>query len=387
MTRSDALITRLGPALEAELPAAVELRHLLHAEPRLSGEERDTTDAVVTALGAGRGSEIAGTGRVVRLGSRDTPTVALRAELDALPLTERSDVPWQSPTPVMHACGHDVHLAALVAAARAIRECGCAVTALLQPREETAPSGARDIVESGALAGFDVATVIGAHVQPRLPAGTMAVTPGLVNASIDQFEIVITGRVGHAGYPHTVLDPILALAAVIINLQQIPARRVDPVHGAVCMVTEIGAGSAANVVPAEARARGTLRLMRDADRVAMAAELTSIVEQTAGAYGCLASVLMIDGEPSLHNDAHLSAVTADLLAASGYPVVSDFRSFGADDFAYYCREVPALMVFVGVDGPGLHDPRFVPPDDAIRTVAHALLAGYVAAIERSSRNT
>jgi amidohydrolase len=385
VTRSGALTTRLGAALETELPTAVELRHRLHAEPRLSGGERDTTDAVVAALGAGHGTEVAGTGRIVRLGSQEEPTVALRAELDALPITETSDAAWRSSSDVMHACGHDVHLAALVAATRAIRECGLAVTALLQPREESAPSGAHDIVAAGGLAGFDIAAVIGAHVQPRLPAGTMAVTPGLVNASVDQFEIVVTGRIGHAGYPHTIVDPVLALAAMIVNLQQIPARRVDPVHGAVCLITEIQAGATANVVPAEARARGTLRLMQDADRVAMAVALTSIVEHTAAAYGAVASVRMIDGEPALHNDTHLAAVAAELLAASGYPVVTDFRSFGADDFAYYCREVPALMVFVGVDGPGLHDPRFVPSDDAVRSVGYALLAGYVAAIERSSR--
>ncbi len=387
MTRSDALTTRLGAALETELPAAVELRHRLHAAPQVSGREHETADAVVAALAAGRGEEVAGTGRIVRLGSQDAPTTALRAELDGLPLVERSELPWRSTTDAMHACGHDVHLAALVAAARAIRECGCAVTALLQPREEIAPSGARDVVESGALADFDIGAVIGAHVQPRLPTGTMAVTAGLVNASVDEFEVVITGQVGHAGYPHTVVDPIVALAAVIVNLQQIPARRVDPVHGAVCVVTEVHAGSTANVVPAEARARGTLRLMHAADRVAMAAALTSIAEATASAYDCRAAVRIIDGEPALHNDPHLAAGTAELLAASGYPVVTDFRSFGADDFAYYGREVPALMVFVGVDGPGLHDPQFVPSDDGVRAVAHALLAGYVSATERRLTGT
>jgi amidohydrolase len=221
--------------------------------------------------------------------------------------------------------------------------------------------------------------MIGAHVQPALPAATIAVTAGLVNASVDEFEIVMTGRVGHAGYPHTVADPVLALAAATVNLQQIPARRADPVHGSVCVVTEVHAGASANVVPAEARARGTLRLMRDEDRVAMGAALTSIVEHTAAAYGCSATVRLIEGEPSLRNDAHLAAATAQVLRANGHHVVNDFRSFGADDFAHYCRSIPALMIFVGVDGPGLHDPTFVPPDSAIRSVAHALLAGYVAA--------
>ncbi len=145
----------------------------------------------------------------------------------------------------------------------------------------------------------------------------MAVTPGLVNASVDEFEVVMQGGVGHAGYPHTVIDPVLAVAAAVVNLQQIPARRIDPVAGAVCVVTEIHAGSSANVVPGEARARGTLRLMRDDDRTTMAAALTSIVEYTGAAYGCIARVRIVEGEPSLRNDPELAAGTAELLQRVG----------------------------------------------------------------------
>jgi amidohydrolase len=368
---------RLTAALEDELPAAIDLRHRLHAAPRLSGNEADTADAVVAALGLGAGSVVAETGRIVQSGQG--PFIALRSELDALPIVETSEVPWSATGPVMHACGHDVHLAALVAAARAVVANDLPVAAILQPREEGAPSGAHDIVAAGALQSFGIRAVIGAHVQPRVAAGAMAVTPGLVNASVDHFEITVTGRVGHAGYPHTVIDPIVALSAAVVNLQQIPARRVDPVAGSVCVVTEVHGGSSSNVVPGEAYARGTLRLMRDDDRVAMGAALRDIVEHTAAAYGCTAAVRIIEGEPSLQNEPALAAATAAVLRTDGYPVVDDFRSFGADDFAFYCRAVPALMIFVGVDGPGLHHPQFVPPDDTIRTVAHALLAGYLAA--------
>ena len=373
-----ALAERLADALEDELPAAIELRHRLHADPRLSGHETDTAEAVVAALGAGAGVEVAMTGRLVELGQ--APTVALRAELDALHLTEATDVPWRARGPVMHACGHDVHLAGVVAAARAIRRCGLAVAALLQPREEGAPSGAHDVVSSSALSRSGIRSVIAAHVQPRVAADVMAVTPGLVNASVDEFDIVMRGQVGHAGYPHTVVDPVLALAATVVNLQQIPARRTDPVFGSVCVVTEFRAGSSANVVPAEAHARGTLRLMRDEDRAPMADALTAITQHTAAAHGCTAEVRIVECEPALHNDAGLAATTAQLLAERGYQVRDDFRSFGADDFAHFCHDTRALMVFVGVDGPGLHDPRFLPSDDAIRSVAHALLAGYLAAL-------
>jgi amidohydrolase len=375
---------RLCAAVEDELPDAVELRHRLHADPRLSGAEEDTTRTVVAALGGGPGIEVAGTGRVVRFGS-GARWVALRAELDALPIVEASGVPWSARGSAMHACGHDVHLAAIVAAVRAIAHVGGPrpVCALLQPREETAPSGARDVVASGVL--DEIAAVIAAHVQPRVPAGMLAVGAGLVNASVDEFEITVLGQVGHAGYPHTVADPVLALAAVIVNMQQIAARRVDPVAGAVCMVTEVHAGSSANIVPGEARARGTLRVMREDDRAGLAGEVTAIVEHTAAAYECKADVRFIEGEPALRNDAVLAAATREVLLGGGHRVTAEFRSFGADDFAYYCGHVPSLMIFVGVDGPGLHDPTFVPADDVIRTVAHALLAGYVAACDTAQR--
>jgi amidohydrolase len=381
------LSATLHAALRAELEPARALRRRLHAAPRISGDEADTAVMVVDALGAGPGHDVAGTGRVVVLGGRSTGgCIALRAELDALPVTEATGVAWSASGPAMHACGHDVHLAATVAACRAIARVGgpVPVAALLQPREETAPSGARDIVASGLLDELRVAAVVGAHVQPQVEPGRIAVTPGLVNASVDEFEITVHGSGGHAGYPHTVRDPVVALASIVVNLQQIAARRIDPVHGAVCVVGGLAAGTAPNVVPSTARAFGSLRLMRAEDRERAAKELVEIVEASAAAYGCHADVRLSDGEPALSNDAGLAHKAAAMLRADGYDVVDDFRSFGADDFAHYSEHLPALMMFVGVDGgAGLHDPRFLPPEDAVDTVAVALLAGYVAAVARS----
>jgi len=378
------LTAALRAALRDELEAARSLRRRLHAAPRVSGDEADTTAQVVEALGARPGLEIAGTGRVVLVGT-GTPArgcIALRAELDALPVTETTGVSWAATGDAMHACGHDVHLAATVAACRAIArvDSPVSVAALLQPREETAPSGARDIVASGLLAELGVRAVVGAHVQPQVDAGRIAVTAGLVNASVDEFEITVHGSGGHAGYPHTVRDPVVALASIVINLQQIAARRIDPVHGAVCVVGGLSAGTATNVVPSTAHAFGSLRLMRTEDRERAAKELVEIVEASAIAYGCRADVRLSDGEPALLNDPALAQAATAVLRAEGYAVVDDFRSFGADDFAHYGERLPALMLFVGVDGgAGLHDPRFLPPEDAVDMVADALIAGYVAA--------
>jgi amidohydrolase len=381
------LAATLRAAVRDELAAARSLRRRLHAAPRVSGDETDTTVMVVDALGAGPGLEIAEKGRIVLFGATNPSSgcIALRAELDALPVTEATGVSWAATDGAMHACGHDVHLAATVAACRAIARVHGPVTvaALLQPREETAPSGARDIVASGILAELDVQAIVGAHVQPQISPGRIAVTAGLVNASVDEFEITVRGSGGHAGYPHTVRDPVVALASIVVNLQQIAARRIDPVHGAVCMVGGLSAGTATNVVPSTAHAFGSLRLMRAEDRDRAAKELVEIAEASAAAYGCQADVRLSDGEPALRNDPVLAQAATRVLRAEGYPVVDDFRSFGADDFAHYGERVPALMMFVGVDGgAGLHDPRFLPPDDAVDTVADALIAGYVAAVTR-----
>jgi amidohydrolase len=381
------LTATLRAAVRDELEAARSLRRRLHSAPRVSGDEADTTVMVVEALDAGPGLEIADQGRVVLVGG-GTPSrgcIALRAELDALPVTEATGVSWAATGGAMHACGHDVHLAATVAACRAIARVDGPVTvaALLQPREETAPSGARDIVASGILAELGVQAIVGAHVQPQIAAGRIAVTAGLVNASVDEFEIIVRGSGGHAGYPHTVRDPVVALASIVLNLQQIAARRIDPVHGAVCMVGGLSAGTATNVVPSTAHAFGSLRLMRAEDRDRAAKELVEIVEASAAAYGCQADVRLSDGEPALRNDPALAQAATQVLRTEGYPVIDDFRSFGADDFAHYGERLPALMMFVGVDGgAGLHDPRFLPPDDAVDTVADALIAGYVAAATR-----
>lgn len=378
---------KLRAAVADELPGAIALRHRLHADPRVSGEEADTTVEVVRALDAGPGHEVAGTGRIVRVGGGG-PAVALRAELDALPVRERTGVPWASGNGAMHACGHDVHLAALVAVGRAAERIGVDVPilAVLQPREESAPSGAEDIVHSGVLAEHDVRAIVAAHLQPRLPDGVVAVTPGPVNAATDEFEVTVTGVGGHAGYPHVARDPVLALCQTVVSLQQVASRRFDPVRGAVCSVGQISGGSAVNVVPETASAGGTIRVMRDEDRAVAASLIEEIVTHTAEAYGCTGSVRFHPGEPVLVNDPSLATDAAARLASAGVTTDATFRSYGADDFSHYCGVTRGLMLFVGTappdatDAPGLHHESFLPTDRMVGRIAEALLAGYLAAI-------
>jgi amidohydrolase len=374
--------------LVEELPAAIGLRHRIHAEPRLSHDERDTARLVADALGAPDAPDVGGAGRVVRIGASGGPSIALRGELDALPLREETNAPWSAVNGAMHACGHDVHLAALVAVARAARSLPLpgALLAVLQPSEETFPSGARSLLDVGAFDDHDVRAFLGVHLQPRLAEGVVAATAGPVNASSDEFEILIEGCGGHAGYPHLTRDAIVALAHVVVALQHIVSRNVDPTRAAVLTVGTLSAGSAANVVPGHAAARGSVRALHPDDRAFLYRRLVEVSEQVAGAHGCSAQVRLISGEPALVNDHRLAEACELWLAKSGFVLGEAFRSCGADDFAYYGEIAPVLMVFVGTgdgaDGsPGLHHPRFLPSDLAVHHVAQAMVAAAVAAFE------
>jgi amidohydrolase len=378
-------ITSLRTALSEELPAAVALRHALHAEPELSGHEQRTAARVAAALGQPGAADVSG-GRLIKIGAGDAPVIAVRAELDALPIVEDTGVTWAARNGAAHVCGHDVHLAALVALARAMQRFPgpLPLLAVLQPREETYPSGAKDLVGSAAFTRHDVLAVIGAHLQPRLARGVVTAGAGPVNAAADEFRIAVHGHGGHAAYPQSARDPIVAIAHVVVALQHLISRRTDPLHAAVLTVGAVHAGEAANVIPATAAMRGTLRTFEPADRQRLQTAIEATARATATAYECTAEVSFIEGEPVLRNDARLAAVTEPELRAAGLHVVEPLRSCGADDFSYYCSRYPSLMMFVGVgpgsaDAPGLHHPSFLPSDDAVADVATSMLAGYVGA--------
>ncbi|SHF11653.1 M20 metallopeptidase family protein [Streptoalloteichus hindustanus] len=377
-------LAALRAALREELPAAVELRRELHAQPNLSGQEGPTRKLLVDALPADLAVEqVADTGAVVRVGPAG-PAVGVRAELDALPIVESTGVPWAAASGMMHACGHDVHMAALVALVRAVHRVGgpAPLVAVCQPREETSPSGANDIVASALLRRHRVEALVAAHVHPQVAPGEVAVAGGAVNASADEFEVTVRGKAGHAAYPHLTRDPVLALAHFVTAAQQLVSRDTDPMEPAVVAVCALTAGAAANAVPAEAVARGTVRAMSESQRDLLHERLREIAGGVAMTHGCRADVEITRGEPVLHNDFGLAKATAELLTAMSVPLGTPVRSCGADDFAFYQAVAPLLMMFVGVDGntgDGLHAPTFLPADTAVGQVADSLLAGYLAA--------
>jgi amidohydrolase len=388
------ILPRLLEAVADQLAGAVELRHRLHAHPEVSNHELGTRELLAEALGD-QGRRVAGNGLLVRVGAAAGPAVAVRAEMDGLPITEATRAGFAATTGVMHACGHDVHMAALVALIRAARtvqaDLPVPLVAVFQPSEETHPSGAERIVAEGALAQEGVRAVVAVHVHPTVPWRTVAVDEGPVNASLDHLRIVVEGTGGHAAYPHQARDPVIALSQIVVSLQQVVSRRMNPMRDAVLTLGWLRAGAADNVIPDQAEAGGTLRVLQPDARAPLLQAAREVVEHTARAHGCTARVEVIRGEPAVVNDAPMVRTSRALLPPAGLRPAAEMRSCGSDDFGFFAAAAPSLMMFLGLRGaPGdqgrpLHHPQFLPPDDAVGAVAHAQAAAYVAAAQRDRR--
>jgi amidohydrolase len=381
------LFDRLLAALDDELPAARSLRERLHAAPELSWQEEETVAAVAEALAGIPLRRVAGTSLVATVGSATRPGIGVRAELDALPIEEATGATFAATNGAMHCCGHDVHTAALTALVRAARrleaELPAPLVALFQPSEETYPSGACRLVDEGALDGLDA--VVAAHVHPLVSWGTATADGGPVNAASDNLRIVVEGAGGHAAYPHEARDPIVALAQTVVALQQVVSRRTDPMDDAVVSIGWLRSGTAENVIPAEATAGGTLRVLQPDARGPLRQTVTEIVEHTAAASGCRGRVEVTEGEPAIVNDGAAVAAARRLLERAGFGTGESLRSCGSDDLGFLGVAGRLLLIFVGVAGaPGgrdapLHHAEFLPPSEAVDAVARAQAAAYVAA--------
>ncbi len=385
-----ALGERWLAALERELSGAEELRRVLHAHPNGSGTEEETSVRLALELqGIMSFHRSADMGRVGRTGPREGPSVALRAELDALPVVEGTGAPFAAVNGFMHACGHDVHQAALVAVVRAAAglDLPFGLVALLQPREETYPSGALDMAAEGVLEKERVAHVIGAHVHPGVPVGALAVGGGFINAAADEIDIRLRGRGGHAAYPHNGSDPVAAAAHIALALPELVRRHTSPLNPAIVSIGTLQIGNgAANVLPSTAHIRATARTTDVADRARLHGAIAAAAAQIAGGFEVAAEIEVTEGEPILINDVGLADRVGDIVARLGVESTGPMRSLGADDFSYFAEIVPSVMLFVGVETEGvaglsLHDPRFLPTDRAVRDVARALIVGYLAAAD------
>jgi amidohydrolase len=361
------------------------MRRRLHEMPELGHRETGTAALVASALDA-VAEPVVGTGLLVRVGEGAPPVVA-RSELDGLPIVERTGVEFASTNGRMHACGHDVHLSALVALTRAAIRLGddrpAPLWALFQPSEEAHPLGAELIVESGVLEG--VRAVVAAHVHPGIPWGSVGADPGGVNAAADSLVFRIVGQPGHGAYPHLGRDPILAMAEVIVGLHSLVGRRIDPLHPAVVNVGAVHAGEAANVIPPYADARATLRTLDEGDRLTLRESARSLIEATCRAHDCPVEIAIEPGEPLLANDPELTRQVRAYLPHAGFALADPWRSCGSDDFSFYGANAPILMAFVGLEGADgfstrpLHHPEFLPPEAAVAAVARTLAMAYLGA--------
>ncbi len=373
--------------LENEIPDAIALRHKLHAIPELGYLEFETSRMISEALPVPR-EALDPTGLLVRVGPAGVPAIGVRAELDGLPVAELTGAPFAATNGHMHACGHDVHLAALVALVRAAHRTPAALPApllaIFQPSEERHPSGALELTRGPRLRGV-VRAVVAAHLHPDVGWGSVGAEPGAVNAAADAAVIMVEGVAGHGAYPHRTRDPVLALAHIVVALHSIVGRRIDPIHGAAITVGMMSAGATENMIPDRAEARATLRALDVEDQRTLREAVRAAVDGVAAAFGCAAAVTFTKSEPPLVNDEGLAAAVRDLAPQAGCQVAPPWRSCGGDDFAHYREVAPSLMVFVGLDGAAgfapvpLHHPRFLAPDEAVAMVARAQALAYVAA--------
>ncbi|MBN2447379.1 MAG: amidohydrolase [Phycisphaerae bacterium] len=367
------LITR---QIERALPEVVALRHALHAHPELSRGEHETARRVRQMLGGLEGLEVLEplmeTDVVAILNpAREGRCLALRADMDALPVQEQTDVPYKSQVPgVMHACGHEGHVAILVGTAMVLSRMADTLAGrvkfIFQPDEEDGGGGGV-LCEQGVLDSPPVDAAVALHGWPAEAEGVISVRPGPCMAANNPFAITVRGRGAHGAYPHRGVDPIVAAAQIIVGLQAIVARNVDPLDSAVATVGHISAGSTTNVIPTECVMTGTLRYLRPETGELLRRRLCEVAEQTAKAHGAQAQVTFDPGYPPMNNDPELTRLIADTAADLFGPQqvrTDDPPTMGVEDFAYYAQRVPAAVFHLGlrpagVDAyPGLHTPAF-----------------------------
>jgi len=360
--------------LHAEITA---WRHDIHAHPELRYEERRTAALVAEKLKSfGCDDVVAGLGQtgvvgVIR-GRKAGKVVALRADMDALPLEEETGLPYKSSAPGrMHACGHDGHTAMLLGAAKYLAEtrnfAGTAVV-IFQPAEEGG-AGALAMVKDGLISRFAIEEVYGMHNYPGLPLGQFGIRPGAMMASADHIVIDLEGKGGHAARPHLSIDTVLVGAQIVSQLQSIVARNVDPLQAAVVSICMFQAGHTDNVIPQHAQLRGTARALTEEVRNTLQKRVPEVVEGTARLYGAKARITYTNGYPVLNNHGRQTEFAASVAReiAGNDKVDTDFTPvMGAEDFAFMLNERPGAFIFVGNgDSAGLHHPAYNFNDEVI----------------------
>jgi amidohydrolase len=370
---------------------AVGWRRHLHAHPELSFHEHETARFVREALGSLGGVELESptpTSVVARLRTgRPGPTLALRADIDALPIQEESGLQFASHTDgVMHACGHDGHTAMLIAVAALLNERRAdlkgEVRFLFQHAEEVPPGGASELVAAGALEGVDA--VLGAHLLSTLTVGKVAAIDGACTASSDTFSARIDGRGGHAAFPHETVDPIAVSAQAISNLQHIASRSTSPLDSVVVSVTRVAGGTADNVIPETAEFGGTVRTHKHDVRERTRESIARILAGVAAAHGAAYELDYVEGYAAVVNDSELVAIVRE---AAGTERAIEFEPImGSEDFSAYSRVAPGCFFFVGAGDEHAfphHHPRFTIDERALSVGIETFTRAAVRILERT----
>jgi amidohydrolase len=373
-------------------PAAVAVRRSLHASPELSGRECATARLVFRSLSAQGLSPrycCGRTGVVAKLINGKGKTVVLRADLDALPITEKTGLSFASRNSgVMHACGHDMHAAALIGAAQALRELkalwGGTVVFLFQPSEELAPGGALAMIREG-MFPTDTDAVFGLHVSTDHATGAVGLLSGPDYAGVIDFDVVVKVKGGHGAAPDTTADPILCCCAMIQQLQTLVSRESAPGEPSVLTVGTLHAGTKHNIIPDEATFSGTIRALTDRHLEFLRKRLAQVVHAVARSFRAGAGVSFEKSYPPGFNDPGLTrrahAALARTLGENNI-VMRGIPTMLSEDFAYFQKRAPGVYVHLGVRPagkkhvPGIHTPDFAPDERALATgiAVHAALA-------------
>jgi len=355
----------------------------IHANPELSFEEYQTSAFVCAELermGIEYRSGIAGTGvlGILKGKNPDKKIIALRADMDALPVCEAVNVAWKSKNDnVMHACGHDVHTACLLGAAQvlnAIREeFEGTVLFVFQPGEEKAPGGARLMLEAGVFDDYKPDLILAQHVSVDYPTGTMGFRSGKIMASADEIHVKVHGKGGHGALPHLVNDTVLATAQTLVSLQQVKSRLCHPLTPMVLTFGKLIAAGAQNVIPHEVQLSGTFRTVDEAWREKAKQHIQRIITETTAAYGCTTEIEIPDGYPCVVNDEQITAQARSFAAdwVGEEQVVELEMRMTSEDFAFFTQQYPATFYRFGVKGEinkntgGLHSADFVVDEKAL----------------------
>lgn len=371
------------------LPEIISIRRHLHAHPELSFKE-EATSAYIQSLLSNFGIEFskgwAGHGIVAHIQGKSGRIVALRADMDALPILEANEVPYKSKHEgVMHACGHDVHMAGLIGAIlileRLKNQLPHSFRFIFQPGEEKLPGGASMMIQEGVLNNPTPHCIIGQHVFPELPAGKVGIRSGLYMASADEIYITVTGKGGHGAMPHQCTDAILSASQLIVAMQQLVARHCPPAIPSVLSFGKINSvGGATNVIPNEVKIEGTFRTMDEDWRAQAHALIESIATSTCAAHGTAATVRIEKGYPCLFNNETLTrGIYQNMVRYLGKENVVDLDiRMTSEDFAFYSHVVPACFYRLGTAkkdeiNSGVHTDTFDIDESALE-VAMGLMA-------------